>query len=94
MPGTTNHLSSFETPINHKSKKVMRFKKRHENKHLNTAQKEREEFKYNLINPKSDKEIEKETKKKSAAQALKFLRKLGRKLRRPQTVRSLAKPIQ
>lgn len=72
----------------------MRFKKKHENKHLNSVQKERAEIKYNLAHPRSDKDIEKEKQKKSAAQALKFLRKLGNKLRKPLTVRGMARPVQ
>lgn len=70
--------------MNHKTRKPQfKFKKKFEYKHLTDFQKEKEELKYNLMHLRSVKDIEKEKEKKSSAQALKFLRKLGRKLRRP-----------
>jgi hypothetical protein len=57
-----------------------------------TFQQTKDKLKQKLIQFKSAEQFSKDKKRKASAQALKFLRKLGRKLRVPHRVRS--KPMQ
>lgn len=79
------NTSIISTPLNNRNSKSpmrFRFRKRYD-KSMTDFQKEKEELKYNLIQFKHAKDYLKDKNKKNSAQALKFLRKLGRKLRKP-----------
>ncbi|CDW78153.1 UNKNOWN [Stylonychia lemnae] len=75
-----------DTPFNRvddNNRQSINFKQRYENKFLSKFQRRKEKLRYKLQFPRKQDYIDDKNKKKSA-QALKFLRKLGRKLRRPQ----------